>query len=131
MRLPPLLALAALLLVAPLALWNLSPPSFPARAHDTLAALPLALIALSQLLHQISRRPGRRQLLQACLLSTGFLLWAATQLWPDYPHALVLNDVAIGLFVTDLFLGIAGERRAAFTFFLRERPPRPPGPPSP
>jgi hypothetical protein len=40
------------------------------------------------------------------MLSSGFLLWSATQLWPDWRHALLLNDVAIGLFVTDLYLGI-------------------------
>lgn len=131
MRLPPLLALAALVLVAPLVLWNLSPGWFPARAHDGLAAMPLALIAVSQILHQIARQPGRRQLVQAGLLSAGFLLWAATQLWPDWPHALVLNDVAIAFFVTDLFLGIAGDGRPPFTFFSPAPPPRPPGPPSP
>jgi hypothetical protein len=106
MRFPSLLALAALLLVVPLALWNLWPGAFPARAHDDLAALPLALIAAGQLLHQLGRRPGRRQLAQAILLSAGFLLWSATQLWPDWPHALLLNDLAIALFVTDLYLGV-------------------------
>jgi hypothetical protein len=106
LRLPSLLALGALVLVLPLALWNFAPGAFPARAHDGLAALPLAVIATSQLLHQLTGRPGRRQLAQAIMLSTGFLLWAATQLWPEWPHALVLNDLAIGLFVTDLYLGI-------------------------
>jgi hypothetical protein len=105
-RLAPLLAALALALVAPLLIWNLIPQRFPARAHEGLAALPLALIATSQFLHQLGRRPRRRQLLQAALLSTGFLLWAATQLWPDSPHALRLNDLAILLFVSDLFLGI-------------------------
>jgi hypothetical protein len=113
MRLPSLLALGALVLVVPLAIWNLSPNAFPARAHDSLAALPLALISAGQFLHQLGRRPSRRQLAQAALLSTGFLLWAATQLWPDWPHALLLNDVAIGLFVTDLYLGITARAAAA------------------
>jgi hypothetical protein len=106
-RFAPVLAGLALLLVLPLAVWNLVPHAFPSRAHDGLAAVPLALISTAQLLHQIARRPSRRQLLHAGLLSTGFLLWAATQLWPEWPRALVLNDVAIGLFVTDLYLGIS------------------------
>jgi hypothetical protein len=113
MRLPSLLALCALVLVLPLVAWNVSPGAFPARAHDGLAALPLALISTSQLLHQLGRRPGRRQLAQAVMLSAGFLLWAATQLWPEWPHALVLNDVAIGLFVTDLYLGITARAATA------------------
>jgi len=40
-------------------------------------------------------------------------LLAATQLWPQWPHALVLNDVAIGLFVTDLYLGVTARAATA------------------
>jgi hypothetical protein len=127
LRLPSLLALAALVLVVPLAVWNLWPGPFPARAHQGLAALPLALISAGQFLHRLGRRPGRRQLLHATFLSTGFLLWAATQLWPDWPRALVLNDVAIALFVTDLYLGITGERPEAATSSSTPPRPRPPG----
>jgi hypothetical protein len=105
-RLPALLAALAVLLLVPLVAWNLAPGRWPAHAHDHLAALPLALIAVSHLLWQLGRRPGRLQLVQALMLSTGFCLWAATQLWPDAPRALVLNDVAIVLFVVDLFLSI-------------------------
>lgn len=106
-RLPALLATAALLLLAPLLVWNFAPGHFAAHAHDHLAPLPLAFIAISHFLWQRGRRPGGRQLLQAAMLSTGFLLWAATQLWPDAPRALLWNDVAIGLFVVDLYLSIA------------------------
>jgi hypothetical protein len=104
--LPAALATLALLLVAPLALWNLLPRIFPARAHDALGALPLALVAIGYLLHRLRARPSPRQTLQASLLAAGFGLWSATQLWPDWPHALVLNDLAIGLFVSELFLTI-------------------------
>jgi hypothetical protein len=106
-RLPALLATAALLLLIPLVAWNLAPARFAARAHDHLAPLPLAFISIAQFLGQLGQRPGRRQVLQAAMLSTGFLLWAATQLWPDAPRALVWNDVAIGLFVVDLYLSVA------------------------
>jgi hypothetical protein len=106
-RLPAALATLALVLLVPLVAWNLFPGAFPARAHDGVAALPLALIAVTYLLHQRARGAAWKQLAQACLLATGFLLWAATQLWPDFPHALRLNDVAIVLFVSELYLSIA------------------------
>jgi hypothetical protein len=106
-RLPAVFAVAAVLLLAPLVAWNLAPARFSAHAHDRLAALPLALISVSHLLWQVGRRAGRLQLVQALMLSTGFLLWSATQLWPDAPRALLWNDVAIVLFVVDLWLAIA------------------------
>jgi cytochrome c oxidase assembly factor CtaG len=104
---PARLGALALLLTAPLLAWNLSPNSFPPHAHDLLAGAPLALIAVTYLLNRALRRPTWRALLQTLMLSTGFLLWAATQFWPQLPCALVLNDIAIGLFVLDLFLVIA------------------------
>jgi hypothetical protein len=104
--LPASLATLALILVAPLALWNLTPHVFPERAHDALGALPLALVAAGYLWHRLSARPSKRQVIQTAMLSSGFLLWSATQLWPDSPHALRLNDLAILLFVSDLFLTI-------------------------
>lgn len=104
---PARLAALALILTTPLLVWNLSPASFSPRAHNLLAGTPLALIAVTYLLHRALRRPGWRAVLQALMLSTGFLLWAATQFWPQMPCALLLNDIAIGLFVLDLFLVIA------------------------
>jgi hypothetical protein len=103
-RLPALLAGAALLLVLPLVAWNLRPQLFTAGAHERLAPLPLAVIALASLIHQLRRRPRGRRLLSALLLSAGFSLWAANML---LPQALLLNDLAIVVFVTDLFLIIA------------------------
>jgi hypothetical protein len=100
------MATLAVVLLLPLVAWNLAPGRFSAHAHDHLAALPLALIAASHLLWQLGRRPGRLQVVQAVMLSTGFALWAATQLWPDAPRSLLLNDVAIVLFVVDLYLAI-------------------------
>lgn len=106
-RLPPALATLALALVAPLVLLNLAPDLFPARAHDTIAALPLALIALTYLLHHRARGATAAEMAQAALLATGFMLWSATQLWPEFRQALLLNDIAIVLFVSELYLVIA------------------------
>jgi hypothetical protein len=97
------LATAALLLV-----WDATPKLFPPRAHDVLAATPLALIALAYLVYQAVRRAGLLELVKAVLLAVAFLLWAANQLWPELPQALLFNDLAIVLFVLDVFLVIVG-----------------------
>jgi hypothetical protein len=97
------LATAALLLV-----WNLAPGRFPARAHDVLGALPLAVVALACLAHQASRPSGWRDMLKASLLAAAFLFWAGNQLWPDHPRALLMNDVAIVLFVLDVVFAVVG-----------------------
>jgi hypothetical protein len=97
------LASAALLLV-----WNVAPGSFPARAHDLLGALPLAVVALAALAHQVARPSGWRDVVKTSLLAAAFLFWAANQLWPEHPRALLFNDVAIVLFVLDVFFVIVG-----------------------
>jgi hypothetical protein len=102
------LATAALLL-----LWNLAPGRFPARAHDLLGALPLAVVALACLAHQASRPWSWRDMLKASLLAAAFLFWAGNQLWPEHPRALLMNDVAIVLFVLDVVFVILGWPGAA------------------
>jgi hypothetical protein len=42
------------------------------------------------------------------MLAAAFLCWAANQLWPDRREATLLNDIAIALFVLDVFLVMAG-----------------------
>jgi hypothetical protein len=42
------------------------------------------------------------------MLAAAFLCWAANQFWPDRRQATLLNDIAIALFVLDVFLVIAG-----------------------
>jgi hypothetical protein len=106
--LPVLLGGLTLAGVAVLLVWDLYPRLFPARAHDTLAAFPLVMIAVAYLVYQSAHRPGRLELLKAVLLAIAFLLWAANQFWPDRPFATLLNDLAIGLFVLDVFLVIIG-----------------------
>jgi hypothetical protein len=41
-------------------------------------------------------------------LAAAFLFWAANQFWPSLPQASLFNDIAIGLFVLDVFFVIAG-----------------------
>jgi len=84
------------------------PRLFPARAHDFLGAFPLALIAFAYLVYQTIRHPGRAEVFKAVLLAVAFLLWAANQFWPDAAYATLCNDLAIGLFVLDVFLVMVG-----------------------
>jgi hypothetical protein len=94
--------------VALLLIWDGFPKRFPARAHDVLGALPLGLIALAYLVHQLIRRPARLEFVKAALLAIAFLFWAANQFWSERPVATVFNDIAVALFVLDVFLVIIG-----------------------
>jgi hypothetical protein len=107
-RVPLLMGAIALASIVVLMAWDLFPKLFPARAHDVLGAFPLALIAFAYLAHQSVIRPERRDLAKAILLAIAFLLWAANQLWPDLPQAMLFNDLAVGFFVLDVFLAIIG-----------------------
>jgi hypothetical protein len=101
------LGLITLAAVALLLAWDLFPRRFPPRAHDTLSALPLALIALAWLAHRLKQRSTRAELGRALVLSGAFLFWAANQFWPDLPQATLLNDLAVALFVIDVWLTMA------------------------
>ena len=106
--LPLLLAVLTLVSVVVLLAWDFAPARFPLHAHDWLGATPLALIAGAYLVYQTIRRPGPQELFKAVLLALAFLLWAANQLWPASPRANLYNDLAIALFVLDVFFVIAG-----------------------
>jgi hypothetical protein len=95
-------------LVCLLLVWDLVPRSFPGGAHAALGALPLGLIAFAYLAHQAVRRPTRTELIRAVIVAAAFLFWAANQLWPELPAATLFNDIAIALFVFDVFLVIVG-----------------------
>jgi hypothetical protein len=105
---PVILCVVTLVSVGVLLLWDLRPGLFPARAHDFLAAFPLALIACTCLVYEAVRRPARSEVVKAVLLACAFLFWAANQLWPDLHQATLFNDIAIGLFVFDVFLAMIG-----------------------
>jgi hypothetical protein len=107
------LGILTLAAVGLLLLWDAWPALFPPRAHDVLGALPLGSIAVAYVVHQAIRRPAPMDLLKAMLLAAAFLLWAANQLWPDLPQATLFNDLAIALFVLDVFLVIIASPRSS------------------
>lgn len=91
-----------------LLVWDALPQMFPARSHDSIASFPLAMIAVAYIAYQAAHRPPAKEWLKAVLLAIAFLFWAANQLWPDLRQATLFNDIAIALFVLDVFLVIVG-----------------------
>jgi hypothetical protein len=106
--LPVVLGVLTLASVVVLLVWDAAPGLFPARAHDVLGAFPLAMIAVAYLAYQAAHRPARLEVVKAVLLAVAFLFWAANQLWPDIPQSTLCNDIAIALFVLDIFLVMIG-----------------------
>jgi hypothetical protein len=106
--LPVFLGAVTLAGVVLLLVWDVTPQLFPPRSHDFIAAFPLAMIAFAYLVYQLAHRPPPKELLKAILLSVAFLFWAGNQLWPDLRQATLFNDIAIALFVLDVFLVILG-----------------------
>jgi Flp pilus assembly protein protease CpaA len=47
-------------------------------------------------------------LVKAIMLAAAFMFWAANQLWPDIRQATLFNDIAVALFVLDVFLVMIG-----------------------
>lgn len=106
--LPVALGIVTLADVAVLLVWDGAPQLFPARAHDWLAAFSLTLIAMAYMVYQIVHRPAWKEFLKAGMLAVAFLFWAANQFWPDWREANLCNDIAIALFVLDVFLVMIG-----------------------
>jgi hypothetical protein len=108
-RIVPLsLGIVTLGAVAALLVQDADPRLFPAGEHAFLAAFSLALIAIAYLVFQMAHRRTLMDLAKPILLAAAFLFWAANQFWPNLPQAGLFNDIAIGLFVLDVFLVIAG-----------------------
>jgi hypothetical protein len=105
---PVILGVITLAAVGVLFTWDALPASFPPKAHDALAASPLVMIAIAYVVYQSAHRPPFREWVKAILLAVAFVLWAANQLWPDSHQAILFNDMAIGLFVLDVFLVMIG-----------------------
>jgi hypothetical protein len=103
-----LLGVLTLLVSVVLLVWDMSPRLFPPGSHDFLGAFPLAAIAAAYLIYQRANRPSFGEWVRAILLAAAFLFWAANQLWPNLPQAVLFNDIAIGLFVLDVFLTMIG-----------------------
>lgn len=66
------------------------------------------MIAVAYLVYQAEHRPAALELVKAVLLAVAFLFWGANQLWPRSRPATLFNDIAIALFVLDVFLVIMG-----------------------
>jgi hypothetical protein len=103
-----LLGVVSLATVLVLLVWDVLPGRFPARSHDFLGALPLAAIAVAYFIYQTVRRPSHAEMFKAILLAVAFLFWAANQFWPEATYATLFNDIAIALFVLDVFFVIVG-----------------------
>ncbi|MGD0478648.1 MAG: hypothetical protein ABSA42_00675 [Terracidiphilus sp.] len=84
------------------------PRLFPAGSHEVLAAFSLAMIACAYMVFQLAHHRPLAELAKTILLAAAFLFWAANQLWPNLPQASLFNDIAIGLFVLDVFFVIVG-----------------------
>ena len=84
------------------------PKLFPAEARDLLGALPLVFIAVAYLAYEFVRRPGNAELFKATLLALAFLFWAGNQFWSASKWAPLMNDLAIALFVLDVFFVMVG-----------------------
>ena len=106
--LPVFLGVVSLVSVCVLLIWDGAPKLFPAGAHDVLGAFPLAMIAVAYLAYQAAHRPAPLEVVKAVLLAIAFLFWAANQFWPDIPQSVLFNDIAIALFVLDVFFVILG-----------------------
>jgi hypothetical protein len=102
------LAITTLISSALLLVWDARPALFAARAHDYLAAFALAVIAVAWLVFQREHRIGPMEWIKAILLAAAFLFWAANQLWPNDTKAMLFNDIAVALFVLDVFLSMIG-----------------------
>ena len=63
------------------------------------------------------------EMVKAVMLALAFLFWAANQLWPDLPQATLFNDIAIALFVLDVFLVIVGWPATSPDESFAESPP--------
>jgi hypothetical protein len=110
---PVILGIVTLAGVAALLVWDAQPGLFPAGSHDFFAAFTLGMIALAYLVYQIVHRPAALEFAKAIMLAAAFLFWAANQFWPKLPQAALFNDIAIALFVLDVFLVIVGWPRTS------------------
>ena len=108
-RLVPLvLGIVTLAGVVLLFVEDAAPRLLPAGSHEVLAAFSLAMIACAYMVFQLAHHRPLAELVKTILLAAAFLFWAANQLWPSLPQASLFNDIAIGLFVLDVFFVITG-----------------------
>ncbi len=107
------LGLVTLVAVGLLLLWDAFPARFPPSSHDALSALSLALIALAAIVHRFERSWRWDEMARTLLLAAAFVCWSANQFWPAHPRATLLNDLAVALFVIDVWWTIAARQPVA------------------
>ncbi len=95
-----------LLSVGVLLVCDAAPGRFPAKVHWALAPLSLGLTAVAILLFYVAKGASLAEWVKALMVALAFLFWAANQLCSDVTIATDLNDIAIALFVLDVFLVI-------------------------
>lgn len=105
---PVILGVVSLAGVGMLFTWDAFPRKFTSGAHNYLASFPLAMISFAYIVYQIAHRPVRMEFVKEIMLAVAFLFWSANQFWPDLRQATLFNDVAIALFVLDVFLVMVG-----------------------
>ena len=105
---PLILGIITLAAVALLFVEDAAPRLLPTGSHNALAAFSLAMIACAYMVFQLAHHRPLAELAKTILLAAAFLFWAANQFWPSLPQASLFNDIAIGLFVLDVFFVIAG-----------------------
>jgi hypothetical protein len=105
---PPAIGVLTVLALVPLLVWDAWPKLFPEQAHETLSAIPLTLIAIAYVVHQGVQHATPQELAKAVMMAGAFLFWAANQYWPHHPASTLFNDIAVALFVSDVFLAIVG-----------------------
>lgn len=103
---PAILGVIALAGAATLLVADVLPPRIAARFHDSFGAFSLAMVAVAYVAYTLARRPAPMEMVKAGLLAAAFLSWSANQVWPVPRQAVVFNDVAVALFVLDMFLVI-------------------------
>jgi hypothetical protein len=94
--------------VAVLLVCDATPGLFSAKIHWAIAPMSLGITGVAILLFYVARDAPLAEWAKALIAALAFFFWAANQLCTDVTIATDLNDVAIALFVLDVFLAIVG-----------------------
>jgi hypothetical protein len=105
---PVALGIVTFISIGLLFAWDADAKLFSGHWHAALEAFSLSGIAVAYLLYQSARRPQAAEWIKAFMLAAAFLFWAVNQVWSDPQRALLFNDLAIALFVLDVFLVMIG-----------------------
>jgi len=101
--------------VAVLLVCDAAPGLFPTKIHWAVAPMCLGLTGVAILLFYVARDASLAEWAKALIAALAFFFWAANQICTDTTIATDLNDIAIALFVLDVFLAIVGWKAASGT----------------